>query len=92
MHNPLQQVSQVSLATGPSLRLSLPMNVAWRDASGSDLRNDVVTLSGLTSTWQKATADVTAPVGTAWVSVDFRDSSGGAGSTLYLDDIVVLDK
>lgn len=78
-------------AKSPSPGLSVSMNVTWRDASGSDLGTDVVTLNGLTSTWQQATADVTAPAGTARVSVDFRDTSGDAGSTLYLDDIVVLD-
>ncbi|MEA2716255.1 MAG: hypothetical protein QOI99_572, partial [Actinomycetota bacterium] len=55
---------------------------------GADLRTDVVTLP-LTGSWAQATAALTAPAGTTRVAVDFSNSSGVAGTAVYLDDVTV---
>jgi hypothetical protein len=72
--------------SGPGL--SATMRVKWRDPSGADLRTDVVTLP-LTGSWAQATAALTAPAGTTRVAVDFSNSSGVAGTAVYLDDVTV---
>jgi len=69
--------------------LAATMHVNWRNASGAVLRTDVLNLA-LTATWAQATANVTAPVGTASVGVDFTNSAGSSGNSVYLDDIAVM--
>jgi len=74
---------------GSGSNLGATMVVQWRTSTGSVIRTDTLENSGLTSAWKQATASVTAPAGTAWVSVDFSNPSGGPGDRLVLDDIIV---
>jgi hypothetical protein len=73
---------------GSGSGLSATMSVHWRDAAAGLLRTDVVNLP-LGSSWAQAAAVVAAPAGTAFVAIDFSNSSGGAGNVVYLDDISV---
>ena len=68
------------------------MNVKWRDAAGTDLKVDAVTLTSLTSTWQQGRADVTAPAGTKTVAVEFMSTSGTVGASLYVDEVFVSER
>jgi hypothetical protein len=78
---------------GSGTDLGATMAVDWRDAAGAVLRTDTVTIGALDpSTWQRASADVTAPPDTAWASVEFSHPSGGPGDSLDLDDVVVADR
>ncbi len=77
-------------AAGSTTALSVDMAVHWRDASGHDLAVDTLSIALLTPAWQHASAIVSAPAGTAVVSVDFTNSAGGPGDSLYIDDIVVF--
>ena len=70
--------------------LSATMYVTWRDAGGTTLQTDVLTLP-LGASWAEASANILAPAGTAKVGVDVTNSSGGAGNTVYLDDFTVVD-
>ncbi|MBA2279485.1 right-handed parallel beta-helix repeat-containing protein [Candidatus Saccharibacteria bacterium] len=71
---------------------SATMLVRWRDAAGTDLQTDKVVISSLSTTWQQAKADVTAPVGASFAHVDFSSGNGAAGSYFYLDEIFVGDR
>jgi hypothetical protein len=70
---------------------NVTVRVKWFDGNQALLQTDLVPLSALTPSWQRATANVTAPAGAATVYLDVYSSSGGAGDSLYLDDIVVTD-
>ena len=74
------------LGAGPSTGLT--MSVKWLDASGAALQTDTVAMPALGTTWQHASAAVTAPSGTARVWVELVGNSP-AGTTVFLDDIVV---
>jgi hypothetical protein len=68
------------------------MQVQWRDASGTVLATNDLAIASLTTTWTQASAKVTAPAGTAFVTLTFAGSSAGtgmAGDSLYLDQIFV---
>lgn len=74
----------------PNVRL----RVTWYNADQqviSDPHNPVEVPLTLSSNWQEATADVTAPFGTNTMHLQFLSSSGGAGNGVYIDDIVVAD-
>ncbi|HSW92651.1 MAG TPA: Ig-like domain-containing protein [Patescibacteria group bacterium] len=73
---------------------NMRMRVTWYDADGqviTDPQNPVEVPLTLSSSWQQATADVTAPVGANNVHIQFLSSSGGVGNSVYIDDIVVAD-
>jgi hypothetical protein len=67
------------------------LRVRWRDGGGNLLQTDTLPLAGLSTSWQQGTASLTAPDGTATVSLEVISSSGSTGNTLYLDDFVVGD-
>jgi hypothetical protein len=72
--------------------LGADMQVQWRNSAGAVLATNDVAINNMTSTWQQASANVTAPAGTAFVTVTFSGPPGGtglAGNTLYLDQILV---
>ncbi len=66
--------------------------VHWYDADQELVRSDPVLLTGLSTTWQEFTAQLTAPAATATVLVDLRSGQGSPGNALYFDDIVVGDQ
>jgi hypothetical protein len=67
------------------------LTLRWLDADQGTLRTDAVALPELTtSAWQRASALVDAPAGTSTV-LAYLTGSGSAGTTLYLDDIIVSD-
>ncbi|MDQ1419746.1 MAG: hypothetical protein QOJ52_1708, partial [Acidimicrobiaceae bacterium] len=70
--------------------LNATMAVQWRDGAGNVLASSTAVASGLTATWQQATANVTAPAGTASATVTFTGTNGVAGNAVYLDQIAVL--
>lgn len=73
---------------------NMRMRVTWYDANGqviSDPQNPVEVPLTLSSSWQQAAANVTAPVGANNVHVQFLSSAGGAGNSVYIDDIVIAD-
>ncbi|HEX6258480.1 MAG TPA: right-handed parallel beta-helix repeat-containing protein [Candidatus Saccharimonadales bacterium] len=70
------------------------MRVTWYDANQqviSDPQNPIEVPVTLSSTWQEGTADVIAPFGANTVHVQFLSSSGGAGNSIYIDDVVIAD-
>lgn len=70
-----------------SAPLAVTMSVDWRDASGAALQTDTLTMAALSPIWQQATKNVFAPAGTAFATVEFSNSGGGAGDTLFLDAV-----
>ncbi|MGW2147420.1 right-handed parallel beta-helix repeat-containing protein [Nonomuraea bangladeshensis] len=87
-------VKQVSLwaRQGTSGISTATLGVLWRDADQQLLRTDQVPLGGLSADWQEFTGQLTAPAGTASVSLEVRSAAGGAGDVLHLDDVVVADQ
>lgn len=75
------------LGTGTNIQPK--MTVKWFDENMNVLQTDAVTLPALTSTWQKASATVEAPTGTAVVRAYLTDSAALSGNYFYLDDFVV---
>lgn len=78
----------------PSARLVL----SWYDINDAVIRDGsnnpithTITLSGLSSSWQQATADVTPPIGTAKVYLEFLAGPGSTGNTMFVDDFVIGD-
>lgn len=70
------------------------LRVTWYDANEqviSDSQNPVEVPLTLTAHWQEGLAHITAPQGANTVHLQFLSSSGGAGNSLYIDDIVVAD-
>ncbi|QSQ19656.1 right-handed parallel beta-helix repeat-containing protein [Pyxidicoccus parkwayensis] len=70
---------------------TVTLRVKWFNGSQALVQTDLVTLNGLTTGWQQAAANVTAPSGASNVYLEAYSSSGGAGDSLYLDDIVITD-
>jgi len=68
------------------------LTVMWKDSAGTTLQTDTVPIDNLTGTWQKFSADVTAPANAAIVYLNLSSSSGHAGDTIYFDDFVVGDR
>ena len=68
------------------------LRVLWRDGAGRAIQTDVVTVTSLTTTWQEAAADVTAPVGTVSVWLELHQSSGRPGDHFFVDDVIVGDR
>jgi len=69
--------------------LGVTMSVTWRDGAGADLQVDRVSIPVLSTTWRQARASVTAPAGTAKVSVVLSSSTGAAGDCFYVDNLSV---
>ncbi|MDQ6948445.1 MAG: hypothetical protein M3256_19855, partial [Actinomycetota bacterium] len=65
------------------------VQVDWKDTTGNTLRTDKVNLPTLTTTWQQATANVTAPAGTTYANIAVTGATGTTGNYLYLDDLLV---
>lgn len=70
---------------------TVTLRVKWFDGSQALVQTDLVTLNGLSTGWQQAAANVVAPAGASNVYLEVYSSSGGAGDSLYLDDIVITD-
>ncbi|WP_164001710.1 right-handed parallel beta-helix repeat-containing protein [Pyxidicoccus caerfyrddinensis] len=70
---------------------NVTLRVKWFDGNQALVQTDLVPLNGLTLSWQRAAATVTAPAGATNAYLDIYSNSGGAGDSLYLDDIVVTD-
>lgn len=66
------------------------LNVKWVDGSGTTIQTDPVALSTLTTSWQQAVANLTAPTGTANVFLTLT-SDGSPTDTVLIDDIVVTN-
>jgi hypothetical protein len=73
---------------GTGSNLQPKMTVKWMDENYTVLQTDQVTLPVLTTSWQKVSALVDAPAGTATALVSLS-GSGSPGDALYLDDLVV---
>ncbi|MET8866084.1 right-handed parallel beta-helix repeat-containing protein [Nonomuraea sp. NPDC004580] len=67
------------------------LSVLWRDSEQELIRTDEIPLSGLTASWKEFTQQLTAPSGTAAVSLELV-GEGAAGESLHLDDIVLADQ
>jgi hypothetical protein len=65
------------------------LRARWFDASGQIIQTDLVPLGSLTTQWQQAVLDVVAPAGTTDVRVELYSGSASAGSTIYVDDLVI---
>lgn len=68
------------------------LSVKWIDAGGNPIQTDGLPIANLTSSWQKISADVTAPAGAVDVYLTITSSSGHTGDVVYLDDFVVGDR
>ena len=75
---------------GAGTNVAPTLTVKWLDANGATLQTDPLPLPALTTTWTQAAKLVDAPYGTATVLV-FVQGGDAAGTTLYLDDVVVGD-
>lgn len=70
------------------------LRVTWYNAAEqviSDPQNPAEVPLALSANWQQAGADLTAPAGANTVHLQFLSSSGGAGNSIYIDDIIVAD-
>ena len=76
---------------GSGATSSVTMRVKWYSDANTLLQTDPVPLAGLTTGWQQANMNVTAPVGTVNVFVEFSSSSGTVGNTVYADDFIIGD-
>ena len=70
---------------------SVTLSVKWFDENGSLLQTDPLPISALTTSWQKATANVTAPAGTTNAYLSMSSSSGTTGDSILVDDILVAN-
>jgi parallel beta-helix repeat protein len=68
------------------------VRLKWFDGSNNLLQTDTYPVTSLTTSWQKISANVTAPAGTAKVYADIYSSSGTTGNSLYFDDFVLADR
>lgn len=66
--------------------------VKWINSTGNTIQTDLIPIANLTSSWQKFSADVTAPAGAVNAYLTVTSSSGHVGDTIYFDDFVVADK
>lgn len=68
------------------------LRVKWFNGAQQLTQTDLVQLNSLSTSWQQATLTVSAPADTATVFLEFISTSGSAGDTLHLDDIVIADE
>lgn len=66
--------------------------VKWINESGTAIQTDTIPITNLTGSWQKFSADITAPAGAVNVYMTITSNSGHAGDVIYMDDFVVGDK
>ena len=64
----------------------------WADTDGDLIQTNSLPITNLTGSWQKISADVTAPPEAVYVYLTVTSSSGHVGDVVYLDDLVVGDK
>lgn len=76
---------------GAGTNIKARLEARWLNASQGVLRTDILTSPTLTSTWQETSDTLTPPAGAVTVSIVVDDTSGVAGNSLYLDDIVIGD-
>lgn len=71
---------------------SLRLQVRWLDSNQQAILPNPadLTLSGLSTSWQQASYNLTAPAATATVNINFL-GTGTTGDVLYIDDIVIGD-
>jgi parallel beta-helix repeat protein len=67
------------------------LRVTWFDANQEVLQTTDLPLEQLSAAWQMASADVTAPAGTASAHLELQ-GSGDPGDSLYLDGIAIYNK
>jgi hypothetical protein len=67
-------------------------SVKWVDDNGDTVQSDSLPITGLTSSWQKVSADITAPADAVRVFITITSSSGHVGDIVYFDDIVIGDR
>ncbi|MDQ1364596.1 MAG: hypothetical protein QOE57_638, partial [Acidimicrobiaceae bacterium] len=77
--------------TTNAVGIAVTMQVIWRDNGGNVLQTDNVTIPSLTKSWQQGLMLTSAPIGSAYMAVNFLNSTGVNGNKLFLDDIVVAD-
>jgi len=77
---------------GPGSISNVTLRLTWFDASQSLLQTDTLPISSLTGSWQQGVANVTAPAGAANAYLELISDSGIAGSTLYIDDVLLTDQ
>lgn len=68
------------------------LRVKWYDANQQLIQTDTLLFNSLNASWQQTSADMTAPAGTASVYLDMYSDSGGAGDSLYIDGIAVINR
>jgi hypothetical protein len=71
---------------------SATLRVQWYDADRQVVQTDDIPLAGLTSDWHEFTAQLSSPAATASVMLNLISSSGSAGNSVHIDDIVVADQ
>jgi hypothetical protein len=71
---------------------SVGLRVKWFDSNQTLLQTDTASIGALTTSWQQATADVTAPAAAETVFLEFFSSSGSTGNTIFADDFTVGDR
>ena len=73
---------------------AINLRLRWIDTNGQVIDPPTppadLTLSGLSSSWQQASVDLTAPDSTATLVIYFL-GTGSLNDTFYIDDIVVGD-
>ncbi len=76
---------------GSGTNIKAKLEVRWLGATQNLIRTDILTSPILNATWQETASTLTPPAGAKTVSIVVDDSSGTAGNSLYLDDIVIAD-
>ncbi len=71
--------------------LAATMTVTWYDAAQTSLGTSTLTTTAVGTGWEQVATNVTAPAGTATAYVSVTGSGGGAGDSLYFDDVAVVD-
>jgi len=70
---------------------NVTLRIKWFDDSQALLQTDTVPMTSLSSSWQRQTATLTPPTGTASAFVEMYSTSGAVGDSIYIDDIVVTN-
>jgi len=67
------------------------LRVKWLDANQDVIQTDTLPVA-TTSTWQRITADVTAPSGSVSAYFDVSSDDGAVGDTIYIDNVALYNK
>jgi hypothetical protein len=70
---------------------NMSMKVLWFNEAGSQLGTTVDVPLTLSSGWQQGSIDANAPAGTVKAYIRLSGSSGSAGNTVFVDDLVIGD-